>query len=202
MTNAERLRAGRERRAAAEGRALRPYRRREPMTEEQRIERRHAERLAQRMEKARQEGKAYRVREDLRGYHSAHVMLWRKVLRQKAGGIVNPGLYIHRRSLHEAHVLRYRQASAWRARYASNPDHHKALYAARYANDTAKERARSSNRKRACPDSYVIQQLKAMGWAREACTPEVVELKRELILLRRSSRTLKAAVVKHKEQTK
>lgn len=85
--------------------------------------------------------------------------------------------------LHDAHVKKYRQALSARASAAK-----------RYASNPVAERLRQSKRKEALPDSYVIQNLKAMGIPPSQVTPPLVALKREAMQYRRMSNSIKAAI--------
>lgn len=87
------------------------------------------------------------------------------------------------RGLHDAHVKRFRCVMASRRKAAS-----------RYVSDPDGERARSAARKRALPDSYVVEQLACGGFPRDAVTPWVIELKREAIQFRRLSRQARAQI--------
>ena len=72
-------------------------------------------------------------------------------------------------------------------------------YAKRYNEDPEKERARSRHAKADLKDAYIRQLLFSMGFAREQITPQVIELKREQLALRRLSREAEKAAVKQME---
>lgn len=63
----------------------------------------------------------------------------------------------------------------------------RAASAKKYKDNPQKQRERQSTRKKALPDSYVIQNLKAMGIDREFATPKMIALKREAMMFRRLS---------------
>lgn len=91
--------------------------------------------------------------------------------------------------LHDSHVRRYVQMERDRVRtrraYWSRPEEFRA----------SKRRAKSELR-----DFYVAYQLREMGVAATEITPEILELKREQILLRRLSRSLKSAARDHMKE--
>ena len=87
------------------------------------------------------------------------------------------------KKLHDAHVRRYAQVISDRAQYAI-----------RWAKDPQAERDRSSARKLALPDSYVVYNLKVSGMPTEVITPHLISLKRESMEYKRISRTLKTAI--------
>lgn len=89
-------------------------------------------------------------------------------------------------ALHDAHVKRYVRVLTDRAKYSK-----------RYETNPQAERERTSRRKQALPDSYVIQQLKSMGIDREVVTSALIELKREAMQYRRMSRSIKTTVKNH-----
>jgi len=106
--------------------------------------------------------------------HDAHVICFKQHHAE-----INSAL----KRLHDAHVKKYHQAIKWRARYAK-----------RYATNRASEISRQSKRKAALPDSYVIQNLKSMGFQPGQVTPSLVALKREAMQYRRLSKSFKTAI--------
>jgi hypothetical protein len=88
--------------------------------------------------------------------------------------------------LHDAHVKRFFYLQMKRKKYAN-----------RYAANPKKEIERSSQRKKALPDSYVAQQLKAMGIPAPLICPQLIELKRESMQFRRIAKEVKTAVTNH-----
>lgn len=85
--------------------------------------------------------------------------------------------------LHDAHVKHYKYLQ--KAKQA---------YAIRYAKNPQSERERSSKRKQQLPDSYVVQQLKGMGFWADSVSSELIALKREQMQYRRISREVKTTV--------
>jgi hypothetical protein len=89
----------------------------------------------------------------------------------------------------EAHVIRYLSVLKARAKSAK-----------RYISNPEKERARSRRAKAELRPAYIRQQLFSMGFEAHQITPEIIELKREQLSLRRLSReTEKAASEQMKE---
>lgn len=88
-----------------------------------------------------------------------------------------------KRHLHDAHVRRYVRVMKDREKFAK-----------RWARDRAGEIARVSAYKARLPDAYVAQQLRAMGIARAAVTPELMELKREAMQFGRLAREAKKLI--------
>lgn len=88
--------------------------------------------------------------------------------------------------LHDAHVKRWAYLLSARAKYAR-----------RYEANPKAEIARQSRRKQALPDSYVIQNIKAMGIPADVITPALIAIKREAMQYHRMSRTIKTTVKNH-----
>lgn len=166
MSNAEQQRARRRRIAAAAGRTVRPYVRVKQKGDDKRTSL-LASKRAYRERVAQAEGRLYMPRKSAR--FDAHVSEYWK----------------HRKSaskLHDAHVRRFKQRERDRERaaqiYAERPEH---------------ERRRASDRKHRLVEGYVIQNLLACGFPKEAITPKIIEIKREQITLRRLAIDLKKA---------
>lgn len=93
------------------------------------------------------------------------------------------------RGLHDAHVKRWERLKKARE-----------MFAARYTAAPGRERERVSARKWALVDSYVAQQLRAMGVPQESITAELIELKREAIQFRRLSRQAKKLIANQRKE--
>ena len=72
-------------------------------------------------------------------------------------------------------------------------------YAKRYIESHEEEKQRSRKSKADLKNAYIRQQLRGMGISNEAMTPELIELKREQLILRRLSREAEQAAVKQME---
>lgn len=126
---------------------------------------------------AEKAGRVLMLRVKSRFLHDAHVEAFKghcKAVREE------------QKHLHDAHVKRYSYVLACRARFAKC-----------YAANPQAERERISRRRQALPDSYVIQNLKAMGLPIEAITPGLIALKREAMEYRRLSCVIKTTVKTH-----
>lgn len=102
---------------------------------------------------------------------------------------IKAAIYRARLALHDAHVKRFKTIARDRARYL-----------VRYKRDPEFEIARQSTRKAALPDSYVAQNLVAMGVNRSAIDEHLINLKREQMTLRRLSGELKKAAKQSLEE--
>lgn len=120
-----------------------------------------------------------------------------------AGRVFIPKKY--RTALHDAHVICFKQHhaeinAAPKRLHDAHVKHYKYLqkakqaYAIRYAKNPQSERERSSKRKQQLPDSYVVQQLKGMGFWADSVSSELIALKREQMQYRRISREVKTTV--------
>lgn len=93
------------------------------------------------------------------------------------------------KQLHDSHVSRYFRVIRIRARsaaeYASRPD-------------AVKQRA--AKRRDSLNDSYVLQNIKAMGILSEAITSELIEMKREAMQFRRLSVQAKTILTNHQKE--
>lgn len=85
--------------------------------------------------------------------------------------------------LHDSHVKRYHAVIYSREKYKKM-----------YETNPEKERERQAKRKKALPDSYVIQNIVSMGISVNVVTPELIELKREAIQFKRMSKTIRKTV--------
>jgi len=93
------------------------------------------------------------------------------------------------KQLHDSHVSKYFRVIKIRAKsaaeYASRPD-------------AVKQRA--AKRRNSLNDSYVLQNIKAMGVPSEAITPELIEMKREAMQFRRLSLQAKTILTNHQKE--
>lgn len=103
-----------------------------------------------------------------RGQHSAHVAKWRKHLAAKPARVV----------LHDAHVRKWRPLHLRRLAYWANVE---------------KGRAKARDKKARLVRSYVLSLLDATGIPREAIDEELINLKREQVMLQRLARQLRQA---------
>lgn len=156
-----------------------------------------------RIEKAAKEGRQF-IPKKPTGIVAKDKAEWRReykrMLRRKAGAKLRSDMKANadrkrkaadeKRSkrLHDSHVKRYHGVMYSRSKSAS-----------KYEINPNEARKRASKRRETLSDSYMIQNIKAMGIDADHITTQMILLKRESMEYRRISRTIKTSI---KNQTK
>jgi len=180
MSTANRQRARRERIAKEQGRTIRPYLRRGERSQaeirENKLERSRLERAM----KASASGRPFKGR-GTKVKFDAHVKKWIKWMARQLRK------YQHD---HDEHVRRYQRRIKNRAKFAE-----------RYKARGDVERERVKRYKAQLPDAYILEKLALHGFARSDVSPQLIELKRDQLHMRRLARQLKEAAHQvHKEE--
>lgn len=174
MSSAEQQLRRRHAAAAAEGRTIRAYESTffSGLCSSDRTAWRREYKRKQRQKAAVKVGRLYIPRKRNRLLQpDAHVVLY--MLHQKET------------QLHDAHVRRYQRLNKDRDRAAD-----------RYRSNPQKDLSRKKAKRVAIHDSYVLIKLQQMGVPCAEATPEIINLKREQIALRRLARELKTSAKK------
>lgn len=178
----ERARRRRERIAESEGKTVKINRNLRGLSSEARRQLRMAAKREARRLRAMREGREFSPNPRKYARCDAHVAAfkeWRRYLKK----------------LHDAHVRRFRAVMKERA-------NKRVTSAAKYQANPEKERARSAQRKKALPDSYVALQLRVAGMPKSVISPAIIQLKREQMSLRRLSLELKQAAANHAKEAR